>query len=115
MKLFVTYEDTGWNAQGEMLVLDENGMKKLYKETVDKETYAFFDAWLWDMLRSGVFSQDYPTYRVDSFSGNHHIKKYFYYVEEAEEYAREEIDKAKTVYLLEHVIDGKYDVIKMFE
>ena len=111
-KLYTTYEDTSWNAQGELLVLDENGMKKLYEETVDKEEYAFFDCWLWDMLRSGVFEESYPTYRVDSFAGNQHTEKYFYYVKEAEEYAKEEIDKGKIVFLLKYVIDGKYDVVK---
>lgn len=112
MKLYVTYEETPLNAPGERLVLDENGMKKLYEEAVDKEEYPFFDFWLWDMLRSGVFEESYPTYRVDSFAGNHHTKKYFYYVEEAEEYAKEEVEKGKIVFLLEYVVDRKYDVVR---
>lgn len=111
-KLFVTYEETPWNAQGELLVLDENGMKKLYEEAVDKKEYADHTSWLYDMLKSGVFEEDYPIYRVDSFAGNHHTKKYFYYVEEAEEYAKEEVEKGKIVFLLEYVIDGKYDVVR---
>lgn len=112
MKLYVTYEDTGWNAQGELLVLDETGMKNLYKQTVDKEEYADYSSWLWDMLRSGVFEESYPTYRADSFAGNHHTKKYFYYAEEAEEYAKEEVEKGKIAFLLEHATDGKYDVVE---
>lgn len=112
MKLFATYEETILNAQGERLVLDENGMKKLYEEAVDKEEYPFFDFWLWDMLRSGVFEESYPTYRVDSFAGNQHTEKYFYYVEEAEEYAKEEVEKGKVVFLLEYFGAGKYDVVK---
>ena len=111
-KLYATYEETPFNAPGERLVLDENGMKKLYAETVNKEEYADYSDWLWDMLRSGVFEEDYPTYRVDSFAGNHHTKKYFYYVEEAEEYAKEEVEKGKIVFLLEYIIDGKYDVVR---
>ena len=110
-KLYVTYEETPFNAQGERLVLDENGMKKLYEEAVDKEEYPFFDFWLWDMLRSGVFEEDYPTYRIDSFAGNH-IKKYFYDIAEAEEYAKEEVEKGKIVFLLEYVVDRKYDVVR---
>lgn len=70
MKLFVTYEDTGWNKQGERLVLNENGMKKMYEETVDKEEYAFFNFWLWDMLRSGVFEEITNTYQVIGINKN---------------------------------------------
>lgn len=112
MKLYITYEETPWSEQGARLVLDSDGMKKLYEETVDKEEYADYTSWLFDMLRSGVFEESYPTYRVDSFAGNHHTKKYFYYVEEAEEYAKEEVEKGKVVFLLEYVTDGKYDVVR---
>ena len=112
MRLYVTYEDTGWNEQGQRLVLDENGMKNLYEETVDKEEYDHFSDWLWDMLRSDVFEESYPTYSVDSFAENHHTKKYFYYIVDAEEYAKEEVEKGKIVFLLEYVTDGKYDVVR---
>lgn len=64
MKLYVTYEDTGWNEQGQRLVLDENGMKKLYLKTVNKEDYDHFSDWLNDMLRSGVFEEITNTYQV---------------------------------------------------
>ena len=64
MKLYVTYEDTGWNEQGERLVLDENGIKNLYEETVDKEEYDCFSNWLWDMLRSGVFEEITDRFQV---------------------------------------------------
>ena len=57
MRLYVTYEETPFNAQGERLVLDENGMKKLYEEAVDKEEYPDYASWLYDMLKSGVFEE----------------------------------------------------------
>ena len=52
MKRYITYEEP-YAGQ----IFDESGMKNIYVTDVDKEEYAFFDFWLWDMLRSGVFEE----------------------------------------------------------
>ena len=52
MKRYITYEEP-YAGQ----IFDESGMKRIYVTDVDKEEYAFFDFWLWDMLRSGVFEE----------------------------------------------------------
>lgn len=52
MKRYITYEEP-YAGQ----VFDEFGMKRIYVTDVDKEEYTFFDGWLWDMLRSGVFEE----------------------------------------------------------
>lgn len=64
MKLFVTYEETPWNAQGEMLVLDSDGMGRLYREEVNKEEYPTCEEWLYDMLKSGIFEEITNTFKV---------------------------------------------------
>lgn len=52
MKRYITYEEP-YAGQ----IFDESGMERIYTTDVDKEEYAFFDFWLWDMLRSGVFEE----------------------------------------------------------
>lgn len=52
MKRYITYEEP-YAGQ----IFDEAGMERIYATDVDKEEYAFFDFWLWDMLRSGVFEE----------------------------------------------------------
>lgn len=52
MKRYVTYEEP-YAGQ----IFDEAGMERIYATDVDKEEYAFFDFWLWDMLRSSVFEE----------------------------------------------------------
>lgn len=50
-------------------------------------------------------------YRVDTF-GKEHKKTYFDSREEALIFAGKETEKGKNVFLLKHIIDGKYDVVK---
>lgn len=52
MKRYITYEEP-YAGQ----IFDEAGMERIYATDVDKEEYAFFDFWLWDMLRSSVFEE----------------------------------------------------------
>ena len=52
MKKYITYEEP-YVGQ----IFDESEMERIYATDVDKEEYAFFDFWLWDMLRSGVFEE----------------------------------------------------------
>ena len=52
MKRYITYEEP-YAGQ----IFDESDMERIYATDVDKEEYAFFDFWLWDMLRSGVFEE----------------------------------------------------------
>ena len=51
-------------------------------------------------------------YRVDTFIGKSHKKNYFDGIEEALIFAGKETEKGKNVFLLKHIIDGKYDVVK---
>lgn len=51
-------------------------------------------------------------YRVDTFSGKEHKKIYFDSKEEALIFSGKEAEKGKIVFLLKHIIDGKYDVVK---
>lgn len=52
MKRYITYEEP-YAGQ----IFDEFGMERIYTTDVNKEEYAFFDFWLWNMLRSGVFEE----------------------------------------------------------
>lgn len=52
MKRYITYEEP-YAGQ----IFDEFDMKRIYVTDVNKEEYTFFDGWLWDMLRSGVFEE----------------------------------------------------------
>lgn len=51
-------------------------------------------------------------YRVDTFIGKEHRKTYFDSKEEALIFAGKEVARGKVVFLLKHIIDGKYDVVK---
>lgn len=77
MKKYITYEEP-YVGQ----IFDEAGMERIYATDVDKEEYAFFDFWLWDMLRSGVFEEikeeqvEMETdvrYYVSSIEGSHDV------------------------------------------
>lgn len=51
-------------------------------------------------------------YRVDTFIGKSHKKTYFAGKDDALIFAGKESAKGKIAFLLKHVINGKYDVIK---
>lgn len=51
-------------------------------------------------------------YRIDAFFKEGHEKKYFDSREEALIFAGKEVVKGKRVFLLRHIVDGKYDVEK---
>lgn len=53
----------------------------------------------------------HEVYRVDSFSDKKHNSFYFDSESEAVAYGKELSNKGSVVFLLEHVIDGKYDVV----
>lgn len=52
MKRYITYEEP-YAGQ----IFDESDMERIYATDVDKKEYPYFDGWLWDMLRSGVFEE----------------------------------------------------------
>ncbi len=52
MKQYITYEEP---LQGRTFT--ENQMHEVYRDMVNKEEYATFEDWLFDMLRSGVFEE----------------------------------------------------------
>lgn len=54
----------------------------------------------------------YKEYRVDTFIGKSHKKNYFDGKEKALIFARKESAKGKIVFLLKHIIDGKYNVVE---
>lgn len=54
----------------------------------------------------------YKEYRVDTFIGKSHKKNYFDGKEKALIFAGKESGKGKVVFLLRHIIDGKYDVVE---
>lgn len=49
MKKYISYEE------GIKGTYTHEEMQTLYKEEVNKEEYATFEDWLFDMLKSGVF------------------------------------------------------------
>lgn len=51
-------------------------------------------------------------YRVDTFTGKEHKKNYFDTKHDALIFAGKEVAKGKIVFLLKHIIDGKYNVMK---
>ena len=53
----------------------------------------------------------YKKYRIDSFSDKKHDSCYFDDEDEAVAYGRELTSKGKIAFLLEHLIDEKYDVV----
>lgn len=56
--------------------------------------------------------KEYKPFRIDSFSDKKHNSFYFDDEDEAIAYGRELTSKGKITFLLEHVIDGKYDVVR---
>lgn len=55
---------------------------------------------------------EHKPFRVDSFSDKKHNCFYFEDEDEAVAYGKELTSKGKIAFLLEHLIDGKYDVVK---
>lgn len=53
----------------------------------------------------------YEKYRVDTFFGKEHLKNFFESKDDALIFAGKEVEKGKVVFLLENVIDDKYDVV----
>lgn len=51
-------------------------------------------------------------YRVDTFIGKSHKKNYFDEKEKALIFAGKESAKGKNVFLLKHIIDGKYNLVE---
>ena len=56
--------------------------------------------------------KEHKPFRIDSFSDKKHNSFYFDSKSEAVAYGKELNDNGKIVFLLEHVIDGKYDVVR---
>lgn len=56
--------------------------------------------------------KEHKQFRIDSFSDKEHNRFYFNSESEAVKYGKELSNKGSVVFLLEHVIDGKYDVVK---
>lgn len=56
--------------------------------------------------------KEYKPFRLDSFSDKKHNSFFFNSESKAVEYGKELSNKGKVVFLLEYVIDGKYDVVK---
>ena len=55
--IYRIYTDATWTSDEPGLegARSYEGMRALYLETVDKETYPSFEGWLWDMERSATF------------------------------------------------------------
>lgn len=53
----------------------------------------------------------YKPFRIDSFLDKKHNSSYFDSENEAVKYGKELSNKGSVVFLLEHVVDGKYDVV----
>lgn len=51
-------------------------------------------------------------YRVDTFTGKEHKKNYFDTKHDALIFAGKEAAREKHVFLLKHIINGKYDVVE---
>ena len=54
-------------------------------------------------------------YRVDTFAGKEHKKNFFETKDDALVFGGKEVEKGKVVFLLENVIDDKYDVVKQIQ
>lgn len=54
---------------------------------------------------------EHKPFRIDSFSDKKHNGFYFDSESEAVEYGKELSNKGSVVFLLEHLVDGKYDVV----
>lgn len=55
---------------------------------------------------------EHKPFRIDSFSDKKHNSSYFDSESEAVAYGKELSNKGSVVFLLKHVIDGKYDVVR---
>lgn len=55
--------------------------------------------------------KEHKPFRIDSFSDKKHNSFYFDSESEAVAYGKELSTKGKIVFLLEHLVDGKYDVV----
>lgn len=56
-------------------------------------------------------TREHKQFRIDSFSDKKHNSFYFDSESEAVTYGKELTSKGKIAFLLEHLIDGKYDVV----
>lgn len=56
--------------------------------------------------------KEHKPFRVDSFSDKKHNSSYFDSESEAVKCGKELSNKGSVVFLLEYIIDGKYDVVK---
>lgn len=56
--------------------------------------------------------KEHKPFRIDSFSDKKHENFFFDSESEAVEFGEKQSKKGKVVFLLEHVIDGKYDVVR---
>ena len=56
--------------------------------------------------------KEHKPFRIDSFSDKKHNSFYFDSESEAVAYGKELSNKGKVVFLLEHLVDGKYDVVR---
>ena len=54
-------------------------------------------------------------YRVDIFIGKDHQRNFFENRDDALIFAGKEVAKGKIVFLLEHIVDDKYDVVKQIQ
>lgn len=55
--------------------------------------------------------KQYKEYRIDTF-GKEHNSTFFDTKQDALDFAKSEVEKGKITFLLEHVIDGVYDVME---
>ena len=56
--------------------------------------------------------KEHKPFRIDSFSDKKHNSSYFDSESEAVAYGKELSTNGKVVFLLEHLVDGKYDVVR---
>ena len=54
-------------------------------------------------------------YRVDTFFRKDHQQNFFESKDDALIFAGKEVAKGKDVFLLEHIVDDKYDVVKQIQ
>ena len=80
----------------------------------DAEKFCESWGWSFDDGREDYYMMieepDNKMFRVDVFGGDHK-KAYFDTPEEAREYGKHKAIKGNVVFLLQHVFDGKYDVV----
>mgnify|MGYP007085176594 CR=1 FL=1 len=83
-------------------------------DSEDAEKFCESWGWMFDDGREDYYMMiedpDNKMFRVDVFGGDHK-KAYFDTPEEAREYGKYKAIKGNIVFLLQHVFDGKYDVV----